>query len=111
MAIVKLSDPYMNLSGKLFKSDNVYFRTQYGKTIMCHGRRPRQTKYTAGEIERMQIFREVSKQTSALLADPATRHNLEMEWRMTGKKKFCTLHNYVMSRLYKETAAELAKQN
>ena len=111
MAIVKLSDPTMGLSGKLNKSDDVYFQTRYGKTIMCHARRPRQRKYSAEEIERMQIFAAVNKETSALLADPVTRHNLEMEWRMTGRKKFCTLRGYVMSNLYKRTAEALNEQN
>lgn len=111
MAIVKLSDPYMKLSGKLRKSDDVYFQTRYGKTLMCHAPRPRRRKYSADEIERMQLFAAVNKETSALLADPDKRRELEMMWRMTGRKKHCTLRGFVMSELYHRTAEALKKQN
>ena len=110
MARVELPEPYRALSGKLRKSDHVYFRTSRGKTFMCHAPSKRTRPYSENELKCKFLFAEVSKQTTALLQDPPTRHNLEMEWRCSGKSRKCSLHSYVFSKLYKEAKEELERE-
>ena len=107
MARIDLPEPYLHLSGKLRKSDNVYFRTTNGQTFMCHAPRKRTTKLSQAEVESRYLFAEVNKQTTALLKDPESRKNLEIQWKSTGKRKHATLRNYVFSELYKKTVEEL----
>lgn len=109
MAKVELFEFQKSLSGKIRKSDNAYFMTRNGQTYLCHRDKKRTTPYSANELERMQLFAAVNKETAALLADPDKKHNLEMMWRMTGRKKHHTLRGYVMSELYKRAAEELKK--
>lgn len=110
MAKVLLPAPYMHLSGKLNKSSENYFITRNGKTFMCHRSKKRSTPYSEAEMSSMCLFGEVNKQTTALLKDPPTRHNLEMEWRCSGKSRKCTLRGYVFSKLYKATKEELERE-
>lgn len=110
MARVLLSSPQMTLSGKINKSDNVYFRTVRGKTFMCHAPSRRTRKYRPEEIERLSLFAMVSRQTTVLLKDPRTRQDLETLWSRTGKKKYPTLRGFVFSTLYRDNSLAKLKQ-
>ena len=107
MAIVRLSEPYLKLTGKICKSDNVYFQHRNGKTILCRSPKHRPRKLSPSEIERRAIFAAVSKEATEILKDPVKRKNAEVMWKKYGGKKFCTLRGFVLSELYALTEKEL----
>lgn len=108
--IIELHEPFRRMSGSICKKSRFCFRSQNGKTYLVRKPSKRSTPYSNEELNRWELFSQVSQKANEMLQDAETRANLEA-LRKTCKDKKSTLRGFTMSLLYKEAQAELNRQN
>ena len=98
MAKITLEAPFRSIHGKINKSDNSYFASRYGQTIMTRI----YSNYNGGNTEQQQAvrakFNRVSSRVSELLADPEQK--AEWEALFKAQKRYKTLRSFVFASIY-----------